>query len=64
MKKETHKGKKASELTELVAKRREELRTLRFDIAGSRGKNTKDIRIHRRDLARILTELSRVAKTQ
>ncbi len=64
MKKETYKGKTAQELHDLVGKRREELRTLRFDIAGSRGKNTKDIRVHRRDVARMLTELSRVSKAK
>jgi len=64
MKKETYKGKKASELLEVVGKRREELRTLRFDIAGSRGKNTKDIKAHRRDVARALTELSRISKAK
>ena len=64
MKKENYKGKAASELIELVGKRREELRAMRFDIAGSRGKNTKAIRELRRDTARALTELSLLAPQQ
>ena len=45
-----------AELGTLFTKKREELRKLRFDIAGSRGKNTKAIMALRRDIARILTE--------
>ena len=62
MKKENYKGKSQSELTDVIGKRREELRVLRFDTAGSRGKNTKAIRGLRRDTARALTELSRIHK--
>lgn len=56
------KAKNVSELTELLKKKREELRTLRFSIAGGRAKDGNTLRETRADVARILTELSARAK--
>lgn len=57
MKHDTYSKTSDAELVTLVAKKREELRKLRFDIAGSRGKNTKAIMTLRRDIARLLTQV-------
>jgi ribosomal protein L29 len=55
--------KNAGELTELLQQKREELRTLRFSVAGGRGKDGNALRIARADVARIMTELGKRAKT-
>ncbi|MES2225608.1 MAG: 50S ribosomal protein L29 [Patescibacteria group bacterium] len=52
------KEKNPSELTALLAQKREELRALRFSAAGSRMKDASAPRKLRADVARILTELS------
>ena len=46
------------EITNLVAGKREELRTLRFSVAGSKNRNVKLARSLRKDIARSLTELT------
>ncbi len=56
-KKQSHKGKDVSELHELVQKKREELRSLRFSAAGSKNRNVKLTRELRKDVARALTEV-------
>lgn len=58
MKKETFSKITEADLTKLLTTKREEVRKLRFDMAGSRGKNTKAITALRKGVARILTELS------
>jgi ribosomal protein L29 len=55
--------KNVTELTELLNQKREELRTLRFSVAGGRGKDGNALRIARADVARIMTELGKRAKT-
>lgn len=51
--------KNASELTDLLREKRETLRTLRFSIAGGRGKDGNALRAARADVARIMTELGK-----
>ena len=51
--------KNVSELTELLRAKREELRTLRFSIAGGRGKDGNALRQARADVARLMTELGK-----
>ena len=51
--------KNVSELTDLLREKREALRTLRFSIAGGRGKDGNALRTARADAARIMTELGR-----
>ena len=49
--------KNPAELTALLAKEREEMRTLRFASAGGRPKDSAAPKKTRRNIARILTEL-------
>lgn len=57
------KEKNEAELTKLVAEKREELRKLRFGVAGSTMRNVHAGKNLRREVAQILTELtSRNAK--
>lgn len=54
-KKTTYNGKEATELSKIVADKREELRALRFGGAGSKNKNVKAARELRKHIARALT---------
>ena len=45
------------ELEEILGKKREKLRQFRFDLASGKVKNVREIRILRKDIARILTIL-------
>ena len=56
--------KNVSELTELLREKREQLRTLRFSIAGGRGKDGNALRQTRADVARIMTEIGKREKTE
>ena len=56
-KKQTLTGKTPAELNTLLAKQREELRTLRFASAGGRPKDSAAPKKTRKQIARILTEL-------
>ena len=62
-KKTDFKEKNPAELAELLKTKREELRTLRFSIAGGRAKDGNALRATRAEVARILTELGQRAKT-
>lgn len=53
------KEKKIEELMKDLATRREELRGIRFNIAGSKARNVKQSKALRREVARILTEINR-----
>lgn len=53
--------KKDTDLQELLTKKREELRTFRFNTAGSALRDVRAARTAKRDIARILTELNRRA---
>ena len=46
------------ELTKLAGEKREELRALRFNVAGSKNRNVKAARTLRKEVARVLTELN------
>lgn len=46
------------ELTKLAHDKQEELRVLRFSVAGSKNRNVKQARTLRKEVARALTELS------
>ena len=56
------KEKNVSELNDLLREKREELRTLRFSIAGGRANDGNALRKTRAEVARILTELGKRAK--
>ena len=47
------------ELQKRVAQKREELRALRFAVAGSKNRNVKLARALRKEIARALTELNK-----
>ena len=49
------KHKPAAELQGLITEARERLRILKFDLAAGKVKNVKDLRILRKDIARLLT---------
>lgn len=51
--------KNTGELTTLLGEKREELRKLRFEAAGSRPKDSNAPAKVKREIARILTELTR-----
>ncbi|TSC69489.1 MAG: hypothetical protein G01um101456_170 [Parcubacteria group bacterium Gr01-1014_56] len=48
------------ELTKLAGTKREELRALRFSLAGSKNRNVKLGRSLRKEIARALTQLSSI----
>ena len=50
------------ELTKLVVDKREELRVLRFNVAGSKNRDVKLASKLRKDIARALTALNKPAK--
>lgn len=52
------------ELTELTSTTREELRVLRFSVAGSKNRNVKQARTLRKRIARALTELKKKEASQ
>ncbi len=52
------KEKNVAELTDLVKEKREELRKIRFGTAGSTMRNVHAGKNLRRDIARIMTELT------
>ena len=56
------KEKNAEELTKLLTEKKEELRKLRFEAAGARPKDASALPKVRKDIARILTELTLRAK--
>ncbi len=49
------KKKTNKELTKILIKNKERLRSLRFDLASGRVKNVREIRNLKKDIARILT---------
>jgi len=61
-KKETFTNKNAKELKKLLAEKREALRDFRFNMKGSRVRNTKEGAAHRKDIARILQVLGAMEK--
>ncbi len=57
-KKESLKNHSVEDLNRLVAEKSEELRALRFSVAGSKNRNVKLGRTLRKNIARVLTEIS------
>lgn len=53
-------NKNTSDLNRLITEKREALRSFRFGSAGSKTKNVKEGRGIRKDIARIMTELTNV----
>ena len=53
-----YKDKTVQDLMKLIAEKREALRHFRFDSTGSKTKNVKSARTTKKDIARIMTELS------
>jgi len=49
--------KSKSELEKILADNRERLRQLRFDLAAGKVKNVREIRLFKKDIARLLTLL-------
>ena len=60
-KKETYKDTTAQELSGVVAKKRDELKDLRFAASGSKTRNVKQARTLRHDIARALTRAQALA---
>ncbi len=58
MKRAEFEKKNEGDLMQLLKEKREALRAFRFGIAGSRVRNVREGRAHRRGVAQILTELS------
>lgn len=56
------KKKSDTDLTKLVSEKKEELRKIRFESAGSGMRNTQVMKNLRHEVARILTELNNRAK--
>ena len=61
-KKPTFKDKSVEELNKILLEKKEELRKLRFEAAGARPKESNGPAKIRKDIARILTELTLRAK--
>ena len=49
---------KKEELQKLLQEKREALRQLKFDLASGKVKNVREIRVFKKDIARILTVLN------
>lgn len=56
--------KNDTDLKKELALKREALRNLRFGLAGSRGRNVREGRAARRDVARYMTEINSRGKVQ
>lgn len=57
MKKTSYIGQSAPDLKKALTEKRTSLRDFRFGTAGSKARNVKEGQKHRKDIARILTEL-------
>ena len=53
-----YKDKTEKDLNKLIAEKREEVRLFRFGSTGGKAKNVKFARTTKKDVARIMTELS------
>jgi ribosomal protein L29 len=63
MKKTSYIGKNMNDLVKALGEKRAALRDARFGSAGARARNVKETRNVRKDIARIMTELTK-EKTQ
>jgi ribosomal protein L29 len=57
-KKQTYNALSKEEIATAVAKKRDDLRNLRFAAAGSKSKNVKEAKVLRKEIARALTALT------
>jgi ribosomal protein L29 len=51
-------GKSVEDIRAAIVEKREALRAFRFGASGSRARNTQEGRLLRKDIARLMTELS------
>ena len=58
------KKKSQSELKKILAEKREKLRQLRFDLSSGKVKNVREIRMVKKDIARILTIMNLKLKAE
>jgi len=58
------KGKTSNELVKVLIEKRNALQAFRLGNAGSKTKNVKEGRMLRKDIARIMTELTVLSKTE
>ncbi len=63
MKKTMYKDKSKGDLAKVLGERREDLRKLRFGSTGSKPRNVKGRASMRKDIARIMTELSSLSRS-
>lgn len=54
--------KKDTELRSLLGEKRNALRTIRFNVAGSGTRDVREVRALKKDIARILTEMNTRAR--
>lgn len=64
MKKITYHDKAAADLTKILAEKRQNLRTIRFGAAGAKSKNVKEVKMIRKDIARIMTAMTALTTAQ
>ena len=60
MKKTSYKGKPKQDLIKTLGEKREDLRKIRFGTSGSKTRNVKETASIRKEVARIMTELTAV----
>lgn len=60
MKKTNYKGKPKQDLIKTLGEKREDLRKIRFGTTGSKTRNVKEISSLRKEVARIMTELTSI----
>ena len=60
MKKTSYKGKSKQDLAKSLGEKRVELRKLRFGTTGTKQRNVKENSTLRKEIARIMTELSSI----
>lgn len=59
MKKTSYAGKSREDLVKALYEKREAIRAFRFGEAGSKTRNVKEGSAHKKDVARIMTELNK-----
>ncbi len=63
MKKADFKNKDKATLSGLVVEKREAIRNFRFGTAGSKNRNVRESRTLKRDIARIMTQMTAMKKS-
>lgn len=62
MKKINYKGQSVKDLVKTLGEKRESLRKLRFGTSGSKTRNVKENSSLRKEIARVMTELSSIRR--